>query len=82
MFTLLGAALATFCTVGFVNAFGIFLEYYHRDLLPQKSAFDLSWIGSFSTFVFFLTAAPAGLLVDRKGPTVRKPETTPKRNAY
>ncbi|EXJ59622.1 hypothetical protein A1O7_03768 [Cladophialophora yegresii CBS 114405] len=68
--TLIGSALATFCTVGFLNAFGVFIEYYQSHLLTDKSSFDLSWIGSFSTFVFFLTAAPAGLLVDRCGPTI------------
>jgi hypothetical protein len=68
--TIVGAALATFCTVGFLNAFGVFLDYYQRHLLTDKSAFDLSWLGSFSTFILFLAAAPAGLLVDRFGPTV------------
>ncbi|KIW69702.1 hypothetical protein PV04_05564 [Phialophora macrospora] len=68
--TLIGSALSTFCTVGFLNAFGVFIEYYQRHLLIDKSSFDLSWIGSFSSFVFFLAAAPAGLIVDRIGPKI------------
>ena len=68
--TLVGSALATFCTTGFVNAFGAFLDYHQRHLLTDKSAFHLSWIGSFSTFVFSVAAAPAGMLVHRIGPTV------------
>ncbi|KAH0835328.1 MFS monocarboxylate transporter [Fonsecaea pedrosoi] len=68
--TIVGAALSAFCTVGFLNAFGLFIDYYRNHQLADKSEFDISWIGSFSTFVFFLAAAPAGLLVDRMGPTI------------
>ncbi|EXJ67043.1 uncharacterized protein A1O5_09689 [Cladophialophora psammophila CBS 110553] len=68
--TLVGSALSTFCTVGFLNVFGVFIDYYRRHELAHKSEFDISWIGSFSTFIFFLTAAPAGLFVDRMGPTI------------
>ncbi|KIY02594.1 uncharacterized protein Z520_01059 [Fonsecaea multimorphosa CBS 102226] len=68
--TLVGSALSTFCTVGFLNAFGVFIDYYRAHELADKSEFDISWIGSFCTFVFFISAAPAGLLVDRIGPTI------------
>lgn len=67
---ILGASLSLFCTLGFINAFGVFLDYYHRTLLSHKSAFDISWIGSFATFVLMLGAPVAGVLVDRTGPVV------------
>lgn len=54
-----------------MNAFGVFQEYYHQHQLRDKSAFDIAWIGSFSSFMLFASAAPAGLLVDKIGPTVR-----------
>jgi MFS family permease len=67
----LGASLALFCTLGFINAFGVFLDYYHQTLLSNKSPFDISWIGSFATFVLMLGAPVAGVLVDKTGPMVR-----------
>ncbi|OAP58958.1 hypothetical protein AYL99_06255 [Fonsecaea erecta] len=70
MLTLVGAAMSTFCTVGFLNAFGVFINYYRTHQLADMSEFDITWIGSFATFIFFLSAAPAGLLVDRMGPTI------------
>lgn len=68
---ILGASLSLFCTLGFINAFGVFLDYYHRTLLSNKSTFDISWIGSFATFVLMLGAPVAGVLVDKTGPVVR-----------
>lgn len=58
-----------FCTLGFVNAFGVFQEYYRSHQLRNHSDFDISWIGSFSTFMIFGGAPIAGVLVDRFGPT-------------
>lgn len=54
-----------------MNAFGLFLEYYHKHQLRDKSEFDIAWIGSFATFMLFAGGAPAGLLIDKIGPTVR-----------
>jgi MFS family permease len=68
---ILGASLSLFCTLGFINAFGVFLDYYHQNLLAHKSAFDISWIGSFATFILMLGAPVAGILVDKTGPLVR-----------
>lgn len=65
---LLGAFCALFCSVGFVNAFGVFQEYYKANQLHEKSEFDISWLGSFSSFVLFAGAVPAGILVDKIGP--------------
>ena len=67
----LGSSLAIFCSVGFVNAFGVFQEYYFAHQLRRRSEFDISWVGSFATFAMFMWAPVAGVLVDRMGPTVR-----------
>lgn len=53
-----------------MNAYGVFQEYYHQHQLQNKSEFDIAWIGSFATFMMFGSGAPAGLLVDKIGPTV------------
>ena len=53
-----------------MNAFGVFLEYYHQHLLSHRSVFDISWIGSFGIFVLMLGAPVAGVLVDKTGPLV------------
>ena len=65
-----GASLAFFCTTGFMNAVGLFQDYYFEGPLHSKSAFDISWIGSFGMFAMFLFAAPAGMLTDKGGPMV------------
>lgn len=68
---LIGAFLALFCTLGFQNAFGVFQEYYAQAVLQGNSAFEVAWIGSLLTFMIFFFSAPAGIMVDRFGPTVR-----------
>jgi MFS family permease len=67
---LAGSALAIFCTIGFLNAFGVLIEYYAGHQLKDKTAFQITWLGSFNTFIFFIFTVPAGILVDRIGPTV------------
>ncbi|RAQ68264.1 MFS monocarboxylate transporter [Aspergillus flavus] len=66
---LIGAFMALFCTLGFQNAFGVFQAFYHATILRDHSEFDIAWIGSLLTFMIFFFAAPAGVLVDRVGPT-------------
>jgi hypothetical protein len=41
---LAGAAVAYFATVGFLNAFGIFQEYYASTILRDHSDFQISWV--------------------------------------
>ncbi|GJC85497.1 leporins efflux protein lepC [Colletotrichum liriopes] len=38
----LGACLSLFCTVGFLNAFGVFQEYYQQSF--EKSESDIAWV--------------------------------------
>jgi hypothetical protein len=68
-----GASAVLFCTVGFVNAFGVFQQYYKANMLNDKSDSDISWIGSVSIFFLYGLAPVAGVLVDRIGPTVDPP---------
>ena len=70
--TVMGAFFTFFCSVGFLNAFGVFQEHYESHQLRNHSSFDISWIGSFSTFALFSGAPIAGILVDRIGPRVCK----------
>ncbi|KAK0637473.1 putative MFS monocarboxylate transporter [Bombardia bombarda] len=64
-----GSSLALFCSVGFLNAFGVFQEYYKAHLLQNMSESDISWIGSVSIFLVYGLSPLAGILVDRIGPT-------------
>ncbi|GIZ44093.1 hypothetical protein CKM354_000730200 [Cercospora kikuchii] len=67
---LCGSALAYFITVGFINAYGVFQQYYTAHYLPTYSNFQISWIGAFANFMVFACAVPAGILADRFGPTI------------
>ncbi|KAH8664530.1 major facilitator superfamily transporter [Xylariales sp. PMI_506] len=64
-----GSSLALFCTVGFLNAFGVFQEYYIT-YLPGKTDSDISWIGSMTIFLLYIGALVAGVLSDKLGPTL------------
>ncbi|KUJ10775.1 MFS monocarboxylate transporter-like protein [Mollisia scopiformis] len=68
--TLIGSFFVMFCSVGFINAFGIFEEYYGTVYLPSKSASDISWLGSFNLFIMFGLTLPVGFLNDKFGPEV------------
>lgn len=68
-----GGALCLFCTVGMVNAFGVFQEFYKSDLLSNKSEFDISWIGSLAIFSLYALAPFSGILTDKFGPRVCGP---------
>jgi MFS family permease len=62
--------LALFCSVGFLNAYGVFQEYYKLNQLQNMSESDISWIGSVSIFLTYALAPLSGVLVDKIGPTV------------
>jgi hypothetical protein len=66
--TLMGAFAIMFCSVGFINAFGVFQEYYAETLLSNKSASTISWLGSFNIFVMFGGTFFVGYLSDKYGP--------------
>ncbi|KAE8153451.1 major facilitator superfamily domain-containing protein [Aspergillus avenaceus] len=63
----LGAGGVLFCTFGYVNAFGIYQDYYITHQLSHRSASDISWIGSMQTFFLFAAGLVGGPLFDRYG---------------
>lgn len=74
---LAGSFAVLFCSVGFVNAFGVFQEYYEETLLSSSSPSTISWIGSFNIFCIFGGALGTGMLNDKYGPRVCPPEIPP-----
>lgn len=70
---LIAAAGATvfFCTLGFVNSFGTFIEYYATHQLKEESQSRIAWIGSLASFLQFFTGMVAGPMFDRYGEMVR-----------
>ncbi|KAI0402302.1 putative MFS monocarboxylate transporter [Xylaria palmicola] len=65
-----GATVALYCTVGFLNAFGVYQEYYGTGLLKTYTSSDISWIGSVAIFLLYIGSPIAGILVDKLGPTI------------
>ncbi|KUM65795.1 hypothetical protein ACN42_g1262 [Penicillium freii] len=56
-----GAWCCLFCAFGWVNAIGIFQEYYQNNQLHSYSASSISWILSLEPFVLFA----AGIVIGR-----------------
>ncbi|CAD6454327.1 5265c8df-1c99-438b-a585-f04aab271371 [Sclerotinia trifoliorum] len=63
----LGAAGVLFCTFGYINAFGVYQEYYQTHQLSHRTPSDISWIGSLQVFFLFSGSAVGGPLFDRYG---------------
>ncbi|KAJ7099515.1 major facilitator superfamily domain-containing protein [Mycena belliarum] len=61
----LGAACTTFSTFGYVNAWGVFQEYYETTLLQDSSASNIAWIGSIQYSLVFIPALVSGHFFDR-----------------
>ena len=59
-----------FSSIGFVNAFGVFQEYYSQAMLASHSASDISWLGSFNVFIMFAGGLLVGALLEKTGPRV------------
>lgn len=62
-----GAFCVFFAGLGFVNSNGVFIEYYLSHQLSHRSADDVSWIASLSTFIQFASGLVGGPLFDRYG---------------
>ncbi|KAF7935921.1 uncharacterized protein EAE98_002141 [Botrytis deweyae] len=62
-----GAAGVLFCTFGYINAFGVYQEYYQTHQLSHRTPSDISWIGSLQVFFLFSGSAVGGPLFDRYG---------------
>ncbi|KAL5341036.1 major facilitator superfamily domain-containing protein [Aspergillus crustosus] len=65
---ILGAFLALFCSVGFVNSYGVFQEYYLTHQLAHESESTVAWLGGATIFFFFFVSAISGVLMDLFGP--------------
>jgi len=65
-----GAFLTLFVSIGFVNAFGIFEQYYLTHQLSNNNSSDISWIGAINLFCVFAGAIPVGIVNDRYGQRV------------
>ncbi|KAK6540615.1 hypothetical protein TWF694_008010 [Orbilia ellipsospora] len=63
----LGAAIALFCSFGYVNAFGVYEAYYLSVLLPTRTPDDIAWIGSIQICFIFGSGLVAGSVFDRYG---------------
>ncbi|KAJ1017864.1 hypothetical protein NDA16_005180 [Ustilago loliicola] len=59
-----GGWWCTFITFGYLNAYGIFQDYYQQTTLSHKSQSQISWIGAFQYFLMFAPAIVAGRLFD------------------
>ncbi|KAL1886298.1 hypothetical protein Plec18167_000227 [Paecilomyces lecythidis] len=65
---LAGAFGSMFCTVGFVNAFGVFETYYAENQLANEKETDIAWIGAINVFCIFAGSVFTGPLLDLSGP--------------
>lgn len=59
-----GGWWCTFITFGYLNAYGIFQDYYQQTTLSHKSPSQIAWIGAFQYFLLFAPAIFAGRLFD------------------
>lgn len=72
----IGCAGVLFSTFGYVNAFGVFQEYYQTHQLIHETPSTISWIGSLQTFFLFGGSLVGGPLFDRFGAKVIWPAAT------
>ncbi|KAF8322349.1 MFS general substrate transporter [Cantharellus anzutake] len=60
----IGCALLTCSTFGFVNAWGVFQEYYSQTLLSNQSHSNIAWIGSVQYALVLMPGSISGRLFD------------------
>ncbi|QRV86674.1 major facilitator superfamily transporter [Ceratobasidium sp. AG-Ba] len=56
--------LVLFCTFGYVNAFGVFEDYYSREYMTNKTSSDIAWVGSTQLCLQFAMGLVSGKLFD------------------
>ncbi|KAK0206036.1 major facilitator superfamily domain-containing protein [Desarmillaria ectypa] len=59
-----GTMCSTFATVGFVNAWGVFQEYYEETLLKDSDPSAIAWIGSIQYALIFMPGLIVGHIFD------------------
>ncbi|KKY26214.1 putative monocarboxylate permease-like protein [Diplodia seriata] len=62
-----GTAAALFCTMGYLNSFGVYQTYYRSHQLSSMTPSAISWIGSLQNFFVFFSSLFGGALFDRYG---------------
>ncbi|TBU21908.1 MFS general substrate transporter [Dichomitus squalens] len=62
--TLAGAWMVQFCTFGYLNAFGVYQDFYTREFLSHETPSSISWIGSLQLFLMYAPAVVVGRAFD------------------
>ncbi|KAI0752945.1 major facilitator superfamily domain-containing protein [Daedaleopsis nitida] len=62
--TIAGAWMVQFCTFGYLNAFGVYQDFYVRDFLSHESPSNISWIGSVQLFLMYAPGVLVGHAFD------------------
>jgi hypothetical protein len=70
-----GAFTSLFCTVGFLNSSGVFIEYYAHEQLSTSSSSTIAWLGAISIFFLYALSPACGALLDVFGPKVNNTST-------
>ncbi|OAX32635.1 MFS general substrate transporter [Rhizopogon vinicolor AM-OR11-026] len=63
--TAFGAFLVLFCGFGYVASFGVYQDFYTQYYLTHETSSNISWIGSFNTFLITSVSLISGALYDR-----------------
>ncbi|TFK51871.1 MFS general substrate transporter [Heliocybe sulcata] len=61
----IGAWLVSFSTFGYINAYGVYQDYYQTHQLSNYSASSISWIGSLQLAFIFWGGVMTGRLFDK-----------------
>ncbi|KAI1416399.1 monocarboxylate permease-like protein [Hypoxylon sp. FL1857] len=62
-----GTSLALFCSLGYVNSFGVYQAYYVSHQLSDQDPSRVAWIGSLQFYLVFSAGVFGGPLFDRYG---------------
>ncbi|KAF5677656.1 monocarboxylate transporter [Fusarium denticulatum] len=62
-----GSFLLQFCSVGYVNACGMFQLYYSEVMLKDQSSSALAWITTLQIFMLFMFGPAVGKMIDVYG---------------
>lgn len=62
--TLLGSTLVQFAGVGYINAFGVYQDFYVREYLTKYSPSAIGWIGGIQLFLMFSSGLLTGSAFD------------------
>ncbi|KAL6234017.1 hypothetical protein BDW75DRAFT_251688 [Aspergillus navahoensis] len=69
----LGNAGVMFCTLGYINSWGVYQAYYEANQLRSETPSAISWIGSLQSFSILSASLVGGPLFDRYGAKVIYP---------